>query len=314
MLRRKTKTKILRSVFDKATLLSLSLIFLFPLTILSQQATPLVETGQFAEKNVTPPGRLKIVSYNVHGPQKDDIEKLFGTLERHPALRDAHVLALQEANRYRQKSGRRNIARELAERLKMNYVYAVENSYPESNGGGARGLAILSRLPLTDIERLELPHRGPGGRLRIGLFATVQVGATALRLCNTHLETRLAKEKKAEQMSLMVTKLKQSSPAQKMIVLGDFNTITDGTRKALAAVFEQHGFTTPLRGDEKTFQRYFVWRPTLDWVYLSNLRVLEHKVEEDVTASDHRPLWVVVDLFTAENAKSAEKNEPQRHK
>jgi endonuclease/exonuclease/phosphatase family metal-dependent hydrolase len=266
----------------------------------------LLEEGQHLGASLPAPDRLKIVSYNIHGPQEKGVEELFGVLERHPALRDAHVLALQEVNRYRKKTGRRNVAAELAKRLKMNYVYAVENSYPESKGGGARGLAILSRLPLAGTERLELPHRGPGGRLRIGLMATVQAGATAVRLCNTHLETRLAKEKKAEQMRLILQRLRETAPAQKMIVIGDFNTITEATRKTLAAVLHEHGFTTPLRGDVKTFQRYFAVRTVLDWVYLKDLRVRDHKVEESITVSDHRPIWVEIDLSESNAADSGD--------
>jgi len=61
-------------------------------------------------------------------------------------------------------------------------------------------------------------------------------------------------------------------------------------------VLEQHGFTTPFRGDVKTFQRSFIVRKTLDWIYLSHLRVINHRVEEDITTSDHRPIWVVIDV------------------
>jgi endonuclease/exonuclease/phosphatase family metal-dependent hydrolase len=268
---------------------ALALALLFSLAALGQQVLPLVETGEFAERGATPPDRLKIVSYNIHGPQKDDVEELFNVLEQ------------QEVNRYRRKTGPRNIARELAERLKMNYVYAVENTYPESKGGGARGLAILSRLPLSDIERLELPHRGPGGRRRIGLLATINAGATAIRLCNVHLETRLANEKKAEQMRLILSQLKHNSPTQKTIVLGDFNTIKDSTRQTLAGVLEQVGFKTPFQDNVKTFRRSFLVRLKLDWIYLNDLHVVGHKVEADVTASDHRPIWVEIDVSRGMN-------------
>lgn len=265
-------------------------------TALSQSALPLVETGEFARERDAPPDRLKIVSYNIHGPQRDNVDKLFTVLEHHEALRDAHVLALQEVNRYRRKTGPRNIARELAERLKMNYVYAVENLYPESKGGGARGLAILSRLPLVDVERLELPHRGPGGRQRIGLLATIHVGTTAVRLANVHLETRLANEKKVEQMRFILSRLRHNWLTPNLIVLGDFNTITEGTRQALARVLEHAGFKTPFQDQVKTFRRWFIVRLKLDWIYLHHLPVIRHRVEENITASDHRPIWVEVEV------------------
>lgn len=247
----------------------------------------LLETGSFADDVPARTERVRIVTYNVHGPLPENAASVYSVLSADEQLRNADVWALQEVRT----SKTRNFAREMAQRLGINYAHAVARP----RGGGWEGLSFLSRFPIKEAERLELPHLDTGERLRIGLFATISVGNKAISLCNVHLPIRMDHRKRADQLRLILDTFDHNRfPAQ--IVIGDFNTITVSLRRLYDTILEKKGFGTPFEGSAKTYQRYFFLRFKLDWIYLKRLRVLEYGIEQKVTASDHRPVWVDVQL------------------
>lgn len=249
------------------------------------QASSLVEVGSFVVDQPATPNTLKIVSYNVHGPLMGDFEEVHSVLKADLNLRDTHVWALQEVRTDKN----RNFAREMAARLRIYYAHAIARP----RGGGWEGLSILSRLPISDVERLELPHLDTGDRLRIGLFATISAGKQSIRLCNVHLPIRMSHEKRAEQLRLIFDSFNRHGVTARVLI-GDFNTITSSLRKLYQLRLERHSFRTPFEGNAKTYQRFFFLRFKLDWIYLSGLKVLEQGIEQEITASDHRPVWVRV--------------------
>jgi endonuclease/exonuclease/phosphatase family metal-dependent hydrolase len=247
---------------------------------------PLVETGSFAKEEIVSPETVKIVSYNVHGPLTEDVEAVFAVLKENDKLRSAHVWALQEVRT----SLDRNFARDIAQRLGMDYAHAIARP----RGGGWEGLSFLSRLPISNAERLELPHLDTGERRRIGLFVTVTVGDQQIRICNVHLPIKMNHQKREEQFRLILEQFNLNSTPTRQIILGDFNTITGGLRRLYHTILETSGFRTPFEGHTKTYQRYFFLRFKLDWIYLRGLKVLDFGIEQEVKASDHRPVWVDV--------------------
>ncbi len=250
----------------------------------------LIETGHFAGKPTTFPETVRIVTYNVHGPLTEDVEAVCSVLEADEQVRTAHVWAFQEVRTSRTS----NFARQVAQRLGRNYAHAIARP----RGGGWEGLSILSRLAISDVERLELPHLDTGDRLRIALFVTLSAGAHGIRLCNVHLPIRMDHERRAEQLQLILAKFVENQlPAQ--VLLGDFNTITSNLRSRYHGILKSAGFRTPFEGNAKTYQRYFFLRFKLDWIYVKELSVLQYGIEQDVKASDHRPVWVDVSLRTA---------------
>jgi len=246
-----------------------------------------VETGSFAEPLTTQPDRLRIVTYNVHGPLPEDAEAVYSVLQSDEELQNADVWALQEIRT----GEKRNFARDAARRLGMNYAHAVARP----RGDGWEGLSFLSRWPISEVVRLELPHLDTGDRLRIGLFATISAGNRSIRLCNVHLPIRMDHDKRAEQLRLIIHHFEQDEP-DASIIMGDFNTITSSLRRLYDTILVNGGFETPFKDNAKTYQRYFFLRFKLDWIYLKGLAVVEHGIRQSVTASDHRPVWVDVDL------------------
>ncbi len=201
-------------------------------------------------------------------------------------LKEAVILGLQEVNRHHRKTGYKDVASELANVLGMHYAFAVENAYKK--GGGERGLAILSRFPISQAERISLPHTGPWGRRRIALGATLQMGRERLRIYSVHLESRIANRKHADQLTAVLTDAERYRELP-TVILGDFNTIRF-RRKKTFALMQASGFQAlPYKGT--SFQRVLLLRIKLDWIWARNLEILESGVQEEITASDHRPVW-----------------------
>ncbi len=250
----------------------------------------LLRQGSFAQAR-TPalPEVVRLVSYNLHGPPTQRIETMISTLREEPSIRDAAVLLLQEVNRGHRGSGSLDLDEVLAERLGMHYAYAFENFHPR--GGGERGLAILSRVPLREVRRVLLPVVGPDRRRRIALGATVDLEGLRMRVYTLHLETRISTENRGRQIQGVLEDAARY-PGMPVVIMGDFNTITGSSRRKMFQLMEGAGYTCPLPGDEKTFQQKFFFRFKLDWIWVKGIEPLAAGVEGHVEVSDHRPLWV----------------------
>ncbi len=269
------------------------LALLAGLVTASPPADPLLDQGTFLDRSPALAERVRLVSYNLHGPPTDKIEELTEALATEDALAHAVVYSLQEVNRNHAGSGNRDMARELARALKTNYAYAVELEH--KSGGGERGLAILSRYPMSDVERFVLPVEGPGGRRRISLGATIRLGPDKLlRVYDLHLETRISVKERGEQIQAILDHARKYADLP-TVILGDFNTFTNGATRRMNELMIAEGFQCPLAGDEKTFQQKFFLRLKLDWIWARNLKTEGADVEGDIVISDHRPLWVDLD-------------------
>jgi endonuclease/exonuclease/phosphatase family metal-dependent hydrolase len=250
-------------------------------------AGPLVTSGGFARNpSGTMPSEFGILTYNLHGPPKNRMDDLVEALMSDRVLKEAAILGLQEVDRRHRKTSHKDVASELASVLGMYYAFAVENPYRK--GGGERGLAILSRFPMSQVERIALPHAGPGGRRRIALGATLHLGPNRLRVYSIHLETRVANSKHADQLTTVLTDAERYRKLP-TVILGDFNTICFRRKKTFALLRASDFQTKPYEG--VSFQRLLLLRRKLDWIWARNLEILESGVQQKVAASDHRPVW-----------------------
>ena len=264
----------------------LTIAFFLALSGGSEQTVDFVESGSFSVAAPHVTDTIRIVTYNVHGPLTEDVEAVFSVIESDVQLSKAHVWALQEVRTSRD----RNFARYAAERLGMNYAHAIARP----RGDGWEGISFLSRLPISDLERIELPHLDTGDRLRIGFFATIAAGNRMIRMCNVHLPIRMKHKKRTEQLRLILDHFERDQISNHQIIIGDFNTINGGLRRLYHTVLENSGFQTPFDGNAKTYQKYFFLRFKLDWIYLRGLEALDYGIEQRIKASDHRPVWVDV--------------------
>jgi endonuclease/exonuclease/phosphatase family metal-dependent hydrolase len=146
---------------------------------------------------------LTVATWNIYGGRtwegtRVDLELTLATLRR----LDADLVAVQEVDRDQARSHGTDQARLLGEALGMEWRYAPAllgtpgNSLArgwrapapgeEDPGGTAYGIALLSRLPLEEVETVLLPQSGRD-EPRVALLAGLADGARRLTVAGTHL-------------------------------------------------------------------------------------------------------------------------------
>ncbi|HEX8719754.1 MAG TPA: endonuclease/exonuclease/phosphatase family protein [Pyrinomonadaceae bacterium] len=221
----------------------------------------------------------------------------------------ADVVALQEADRGTARAGGRNVARELAAALGMNYVRAhvptpadvepkerrwwLDFEERISRGeSGDTGVALLSRLPLAGAARIELPWSECPWRPRLAVSASVPFGRRRLHVFNAHIDTHASVEGQLEQhRAVLALADRLDEPA---VLLGDFNTLDDAARRAARGLLESRGYATPLPTGTATWRSGFI-RHHFDWIFTRRARVLRWGVARARGVSDHWPVWVEIE-------------------
>jgi endonuclease/exonuclease/phosphatase family metal-dependent hydrolase len=238
---------------------------------------------------------LKIVSYNIRWRSGDELHELAQLLKDDREIGGAAIVGLQEVDRNKKRSGNKNNAAILAGELGMYYAWAAPPA-PKNEKEEETGVAIMSAYPLTDVRRLVLPHKGPSGRRRVALGATVKLGPKEVRVYSVHSETRIPVNCKLEQMKAVINDLARYSRDMPAVVLGDLNTWEPDAVSRTFKLFSAERFQTPF-GDEPTFFRralFIAIDLKLDWMWLRNLEPTTHGIDRAIKLSDHWPLWIVL--------------------
>ena len=239
----------------------------------------------------------------------------------------ADIVALQEADRGTIRAGRRHVARELAEALGMSYARAHVNTPSDvepkdrkwwldfeermlRGEEGDTGLAILSRAPLAEAERIPLPWRECPWRPRLALAASVPFGDTTLRVFNAHIDTHASVAGQLEQHRALLSVANGSAgPA---VVLGDFNTLSPDAREAARGALEAAGFQTHMPTGTGTW-RTGPYRQHYDWIFTRGpgVRVRRWGVARVRGISDHWPVWVELESesLDEDSTRSARRGE-----
>ena len=262
----------------------------------------LLESGQPATlRKHTPDARdIKVVSYNIRWRGGEDLKRLTKLLREDQEIGSAAILALQEVDRRKKRTGNNNTAKMLADDLGLHYAWAAPPS-PKPDDEEETGVAILSVYPLSEVKRIVLPHAGPNRRRRVALGATIEVDGQPWRIYSAHAETRISVDKKMEQFSAILEDLKRYPENTPAIVMGDLNTWEPSADDKTIKLFTTTGFKTPFTG-KSTFRRKVVLVPIefrLDWVWLRGLEATSHGIDRQIEISDHWPLWTNVRLATA---------------
>ncbi|HEX9892349.1 MAG TPA: endonuclease/exonuclease/phosphatase family protein [Gemmatimonadales bacterium] len=204
------------------------------------------------------------------------LERAIEVAASEPALAGADVLALQEADE--------TAAHRMADALRLGYVYYPALVHPRTRRNF--GPALLSRWPIVDDRRLELPHIGLTGMPRIAVAATLQLRDQPVSVYVVHFGTMreiLPNQQKAQAQRVLADAAARPGPA---IIAGDLN------RKSLGALFQSAGWRWVTREVGRT---HLVW--SFDHVFLRGFdgaRVRAGSVRAALAASDHRAVWAEV--------------------
>lgn len=262
----------------------------------------LLETGR-ATKLQTPapsPASIKIISYNIRWRGGEDLEKLIELFKTDREIGRADIIGLQEVDRNKKRTGNQNTARQMAEELGMHYAWAAPPPPPAKDDKKPQeeetGVAIMSVYPLTDVQRIVLPNEGPGGRRRVALGATIKIGARDVRVYSVHAEIRISNQQRLEQFKAVIDDAQtHHAKIERVVVLGDFNTITARDVGETSELFTTAKFNTPFTNNLTTWKT-FILELKLDWFWLRGLQPVSFGIDKKVGLSDHWPLWAIVTM------------------
>lgn len=266
-----------------------------------------VETGSFAplEQPVRSPGSIRIVVWNIErGLQLPSVIEF---------LRQANpdVVLLQEVDLNARRTQHLDVAREIAQKLKMNYVFGRE--FEELTQGSPtspayHGQATLSRWPLSNarlmrfheqsnfwhprwyLPRMELLQQRLGGRM--ALVCEVNVPGQKLVAYNLHLESRGNDDLRRAQLVEVLDDTQRYLAEAPLIVAGDMNfDVSQGraSESVRDAQFRNDlAEGAPVPTAPSSFLRH--GRP-IDWILTRGpVQDAEARVYRSVDASDHFPL------------------------
>lgn len=250
---------------------------------------------------------LRVMTYNIrHGLGNDlddpdragecDLARIAAVIRR----ADPDVVALQEVDRWQERSWHADQPAALGEMLGMEHCFGRNVWYEP----GEYGVAILSRFPITSCMNTVLPTT-EGWERRGVLESTIHVpGCGYISVLNTHLQVghpgveaaaTLEREKQARLIAKRVRAL-----AGRVVLMGDFNAEPDDPELEPLALLTDAWRVGGDGGLSCTVPAHPAMQPSLriDMIYVSEgFRVRSARVITDRTArlaSDHLP--VVADL------------------
>ena len=288
-----------------ATLIILSVTFsstaIWSPALLDNPHGDLLETGHATKLQTSPssPTSVRIVSYNIRWRGGDDLIKLIELFRSDAEIGRATILGLQEVDRNRKRTDNVNTARQMAEALGMYYAWAAPPTVETKDKKlqeEETGVAILSVYPLIDVTRIVLPNEGPHGRRRVALGATVKIDQRPVRVYSVHAELRMSNEERLEQFKAVLYDVQTNyAKIERVVVLGDFNTVSAKDVGETTSLFTAAKFSTPFTNNLTTWKT-FILEFKLDWLWLRGLTATEFGIDKKVRLSDHWPLWAVVKL------------------
>ena len=235
-------------------------------------------------------GKIRLVTYNVHGCVGRDGVLSPARVADAIAPLDPDVVALQELDVARVRSGRQDQPRLIAERLEMEAHFHPALTAEDEHYGNA----VLSRRPMRLVRAGGLPN-GPKRHVepRDAQCAAIDVDGSRLNVLTTHLG--LGGSERVEQVESLLGDgwLRHPDCAPPVVLCGDLNAIP-GTRayRRMAFWLRDAWRVNGARGRATWPARWPVFR--IDHVFVSDTVRVEHVevVATDATrvASDHLPI------------------------
>lgn len=250
-----------------------------------------IYSGQFAPKATFSNGTKEFgwISYNIHYGE-GEIEKLTADIRAMSLLVPLDFIFLQEVNG--DATGASNAAESLAKALSLNYVYAPAHL----RSGRDHGTAILSRWPLKNPRKVELPPSAfVKCRKRAPIMVEAEVGdaGQTVALYSVHLatwfpDTFVADFQRAKQIAPIWQDVKTLPSSWPVIVAGDLNTVNPlGTAK-INHGFSRLGFARLHKKSGPTFKDLPFH---LDHAYGRGFTPMEFGTDQLAQGSDHYPIW-----------------------
>jgi len=239
---------------------------------------------------------LRVLCYNIHyGQGMDgnyDIPRLAAVINQ--AKPD--LVALQEVDVGVLRSGRVHQAQELSRLTGMAVRFGPTQHYE----GGLFGNAVLTRLPVLDVAIHPLPYTEstpdrvtyPRGAIAVVVRGP---GGQPVRFVSTHFQHNVP-EDRVEEAKAINRLFAESDDPLPTILAGDINAVPDSEpvrvlhERWTDAIDDPPAATVP-SGKPTSRIDYIFYRPQ------TRFRLVQTEVIAEAMASDHRPVFAVVELL-----------------
>lgn len=235
----------------------------------------------------TEKSKLTVITYNIHhgAPENSEVvnlENIANTIKQ----KNPDLVALQEVDVNVPRSGKVDQAKKLAELLNMNYYFSKSLDY----NGGEYGVAILSKFPISNTRRLELPMPVAGEKRTVAM-ATIDLGnGKTLEFASTHLDLNVP-NRTAQATFLNELSVQLNKP---IMIGGDYNAESNSVE--LTELRKQYTLSC-VNGCPNSFP---VRNPTkaIDFIASNKLAVQQYSLLSAVAltgsyASDHLPVVAI---------------------
>lgn len=233
---------------------------------------------------------LRVLSYNIHHGKGMDHKLNLERIAKVIAAQKPDMVALQEVDKNSHRSKGKDQAAVLAKLLGMQYRFGKSINIK----GGEYGLAVLSKLPISEVKVHKLPG---GGEPRIAFEVLVKWRGKPLSFVNVHLERNLG-DARNEQVNAVMKILKPRK--HPVILLGDFNAhrasepIQQLVKNGWTVLKKNDGGgTRTFHGEKHRKDSSSHKREEIDFIVQRGLPqfTFTHGVVQELMASDHRPIF-----------------------
>jgi endonuclease/exonuclease/phosphatase family metal-dependent hydrolase len=263
----------------------------------------LISSGLFRKLGLNPPSpRAEAVARNLKTAAR--------VFSDNKLLPQPDILALQEADKETGRAGRQHVAAKLAAELGVSYVHVGAGvprgvapaprewwlNFEEQialQDSGDTGVALLSRMPLSDIERIDLPWHECAWRPRLAMGATIELAGQRVRLFNVHVDPHGPLDNQHQQLQSLLKRADAFDGPR--AIFGDFNTLSKRKAIEIRKLMESRGYSTPFPTGTPTWRGAGL-RFHADWIFVKGLEIERWGVVRPLNVSDHWPIWAEMAL------------------
>ena len=260
-------------------------------------------------------GLLRKFSYNFPRRRaraiQQNIAKAARAFTENRLLPTPDILALQEADKRTGRAGGQHIAAQLAEKIGFQYVHVGAGlptgtkpkqrewwlNFEEQvaiDDSGDMGVALLSRVALHDVARIDLPWHDCPWRPRVAVAATINWRDEKLRLFNVHVDPHGPLDNQHEQTEAVLELAEQHKGPT--VIFGDFNTLSKQKAIEIRKLMESRGYSTPFPTNIATWRGAGFFRYHADWIFGRGVEFTRWGVGKPLNVSDHWPVWAEIEI------------------
>ena len=252
------------------------------------------------DRSPRPDRQLTVVSWNIaQGARYEDVRDALAGLP-------ADIYLLQEVDLGVRRSGYRNVAKDLADNLGLNWVFAgefQEIGQSRRNTPALTGQAVLSRYPIHDAFVLPFENQARM-RWRLDPFQPRRGGRMALRaesggvlVYNAHIESAKNDTFRRKQVDeILYNYLEPERASRPVVFAGDFNTAKVPAKSPIVQCLIDEGFVDALGAGDTPRRTSIHHEQPLDWIFVRNMEPARGRVIDVPRASDHFPLEASVSI------------------